>query len=290
MTLRRLRATLLAGLTFAAGLVASQPAHAGLTYTSFSAIRYNPLGLQQEATLGWRQKLGNAPADNVLFGSSFIRAGVIGRASPQFAKGGGFVKIKPIAVLEVQADFQGIAGLSDVQAVQDSSLFTGATKQMSLDAGSIIGDGWQFTVTPRVQYKVANVVIRNTSLVRLFNLQGIEGGQFYDQTLDVVAPYESWVLQNDSDVLYWDTDKTWIVGARYTYTTVFGQAESDIQRVGPMFAYKPEEKKPGGAFANPTIFVLTQFHLQHDYRAGQEMTQAVPYFAVGFSFTGALTD
>lgn len=286
MTLRTVAATAAVALGL---LTLSQPAEAGLTYTSLSALRYNPLGLQQEATLGWRQKLGSAPEDNVLFGKSHFRAGVITRASPQFVKGGAFVKIAPIAVFEVQASIQGIAGISSVQAVQDSSLFTGATKAMVTDAGNIIGNGWQMSVAPVLKYKVSDIVIRNTALFRNFNLQGQEGDLFYDQTLDVIAPIESWALQNDADVLYWDTDKKWILGARYTFTTVF-DSDSDIQRVGPLFAWKPEVKKDGGGFANPTLFTIAQFHLQHDYRTGQEMSQAVPYFVVGFSFNGAITD
>lgn len=286
MTPRSIAATAAAVLGL---LTLSQPAQAGLTYTSLSAIRYNPLGLQQEATLGWRQKLGSAAQDNVLFGKSHVRAGIITRASPQFAKGGAFLKLAPIAVFEVQASFQGIAGLSSVQDVQDSALFTEATKQMVTDAGHIIDDGWQMTVTPVLKYKVADIVIRNTSQFRRFNLKGDDGDLFYDQTLDVVAPIESWTLQNDADVLYWDTDKKWILGARYTYTTVFDHG-SDIQRVGPLFAWKPEEKKAGGGFANPTLFTIAQFHLQHAYRTGQQISQAVPYFVVGFSFNGALTD
>ena len=283
--------TAVATAAAALGLLSlSAPAHAGLTYTSLSALRYNPLGLQQEATLGWRQKLGSAPQDNVLFGKSHFRAGIIGRASPQFAKGGAFVKLAPIAVFEVQASIQGIAGLSSVQDVQESGIFTGATKQMVTDAGGIIDNGWQMSVAPVLKYKVADIVIRNTALFRNFNLQGEEGDLFYDQTLDVIAPIESWALQNDADVLYWDTDKRWILGARYTYTTVFGREESDIQRVGPLFAWKPEEKKEGGGFANPTLFTIAQCHVEHAYRTGQEMSQAVPYFVVGFSFNGAVTD
>ena len=32
--------------------------------------------------------------------------------------------------------------------------------------------------------------------------------------------------------------------------------------------------------------MISQWHINHEYRAGQEVNRAVPYVAVGFAFTG----
>ena len=38
------------------------------------------------------------------------------------------------------------------------------------------------------------------------------------------------------------------------------------------------------SFNKPTVFVLLQWWLKHPYRTGVDVAQAIPFFAVGFSF------
>ena len=65
-------------------------------YQSMLALRYNPLGLQDEFFIGYKKKLYNHPKNDLLFGKSYWWAGMIGRASPQFANAGFFVKTLPL--------------------------------------------------------------------------------------------------------------------------------------------------------------------------------------------------
>jgi hypothetical protein len=262
----------------------------GLTYSNQFAARYNPLGLQDEFMIGWREKLGKAPADDILFGKSHIWMGGILKASPQFVEPGLFIKALPIAVLEVQAFAVRVVGISDLQSTQDSSLFTQATKDMATGAGGIINNGWMSNYSARLQYKGGPVAIRNTAAFTWFYLEDTPSGRFYDQTLDVVTDNQSWVLQNDADVLYADDDKRWVLGGRYTFVRPFSDPSFDIQRVGPLFAYKFKEKNEGGGFANPALIAISQWHVEHAERTGQSTSQAIPYFALVFSFNGQITD
>jgi hypothetical protein len=275
----------------AAAAVTGTPAHAGaLVYSNQLAVRYNPLGLQDELRVGYRAKLGKAPSDDILFGKSYINVGAIGRGSPQFLQGGLYLKTLPIAVLELQASAVRVKGLSSLQDVQETSYFTGGTIDAATDAGDIITDGWQATIQPRLQYKTGNIAIRNTAMFRMFALDGlVEGGRFYDQTTDVVTDYDSWIWQNDVDAFYADDSKQWVLGARYSHVHPFTDAAEMIDRAGPVFAYKFKEKTEGGAFASPALIVLSQWHLRHAYRAGQSTSRAIPYFAVAYSFKGRLT-
>ena len=37
-----------------------------------------------------------------------------------------------------------------------------------------------------------------------------------------------------------------------------------------------------------SVFSLIQWHITHPYRTGEDVNQAVPYFALGLSVTGSL--
>ena len=259
------------------------------------ALRYNPLGLQDESFLGYRwalRDLYGAPEENRLFGKSYLWTGAIGRFSPQFAQLGAFVKTLPIAVLELQGGFVRNFAFSDADRVRESGLFTEGTKD-ALDVGqvgsadAIITSGWQASLQARFQIKVGPIAARNTNLFRRFELDAEgESGRFYDQTLDVVTPFKSWVYQNDSDLLYAAEDSPWILGLRYTITTPLSDEAQDIQRVGPLFVWKflsPEPEELSQA-----LVVLSQWHLEHRSRTGQVMDQMIPYFAVLYSRSSSL--
>ena len=259
------------------------------------ATRYNPLGLQSESFLGYRwalRDLYGASEESRLFGKSYLWTGAISRFSPQFAQIGAFVKTLPIAVLELQGSFTRNFVFSDAERVRESGIFTEGTKD-ALDIGqvgsadAIITAGWQASLQARFQIKVGAIAARNTNLFRRFELDAEgETGRFYDQSLDVVTPFKSWVYQNDSDLLYAAEGSPWILGLRYTITTPLSDEMQDIQRVGPLFVWKflspdPEE-------LSQAIVVLSQWHLEHRSRAGQVMDQMIPYFAILYSRSSSL--
>lgn len=276
-------------------------------FTNQLALRYNPLGLQNELFIGYKRKLFDYPADNLLFGKAYWWLGGVARVSPQFAQTGLFVRTSPIAVLELQGIF------SRTQAITEASKIPGYYTQGTKDAvaatasdrstaGDLIRSGWQASVQARVQIKIKSIAIRSTNLFRRFDLNG-DGGRledelFYDQTLDVITPISSWVYQNDVDVLYVDSAKPWVLGARYTITKPLTEPSSpevdksalyDIQRAGLLFAWKfkaPPTSTGLEARRRHALIVLSQWHLDHSYRLGQSMNKLIPYFAVVYSLSG----
>ena len=116
---------------------------------------------------------------------------------------------------------------------------------------------------------------------------------YYDQTPDMLVPDEGWILVNDSDLMYlWGDAKKLKTGVRYTATIPWygdgGGAEGNAsQRVGPLLSYMFYEK-PGSAFDKPTLILLAQWHFQHRFRTGQDVSAAIPYIALAFSFEGDL--
>jgi len=58
-------------------------------------------------------------------------------------------------------------------------------------------------------------------------------------------------------------------------------------RLGPAVAYTFSEKQ-GAAFNKPTVLLLSQWWLEHRYRAGQDISQALPCITLAFRFEGEL--
>jgi hypothetical protein len=48
-------------------------------------------------------------------------------------------------------------------------------------------------------------------------------------------------------------------------------------------------KGRGGAFDDPTVLAVLGWWLDHRFRTGADVSQAMPYFVLGFSFTGDVT-
>jgi hypothetical protein len=158
--------------------------------------------------------------------------------------------------------------------------------------GTLKAMGSVFTLEARLQAKAGPVAVRAT-LARYDYSYDVEGFAFYDQTLDILAPTEGVVTMGDFDLLYVATDQV-TVGARSSHTR--SQAEfaandsealraASIDRTGVLVAYKFKSDL-GSRFDQPTVYMISQWHINHEYRAGQEVNRAVPYVAVGFAFTG----
>ena len=279
-------------------------------FSNMLALRYNPLGLQNELYLGYKKRLYNLPQDNLLFGKSYWWAGVVSRVSPQFLLSGLFFRASPIAVLELQGVFSRVQGLAD--AAEIPSYYTAGTidavkttQGPRTSGGLLISDGWQGSFQARVQAKVKNIAVRSTNLFRYFGLNS-EGAAsddlFYDQTLDLVTPLKSWVYQCDNDLLYADSNRPWVLGARHTYATSLTEPSStdvnadniySIHRAGFLFAWKFKASATESgleAKKRHALIVLSQWHLDHRFRTGQSMNIAIPYFAVVYSFSGRLND
>ena len=95
----------------------------------------------------------------------------------------------------------------------------------------------------------------------------------------------------DTDVLFMTTHAR--LGLRHTFTDELGNSADvdsalSTHRLGPLFAWQFHDRGPGSRFDQPTLFVLSQWWLQHAYRTGAEQPQGLPLIAVGFAFRGDL--
>lgn len=289
--------SLLTSAAFAQEPVSAIPRHR-LYYESLAALRYNPLGLQERFTVGYRLRLFDKPADDLLLSDSYIWVGATGLQTPAFMRAGPWVRVMPLALLRFQAGYE----LVQYHGGFDQMLVWGAREvtDYSPDGmealaaqGTTRAKGSILTLETRVQAKAGPVAVRATVGRYQFRYD-VDGVAFYDQTLDILAPTDGAVWSTDVDLLYVASDKL-TAGVRSTHTrsgaemvdnaNLASTRQASIDRTGPLVAYQ-FKADVGSRFAKPTLYTICQWHIDHEYRTGQEVSRAIPYFAVGFAFTG----
>ena len=273
-----------------------------LIYNHLLGLRYNPLGLSSELNIGYRYQLINK--DTVLFRDSFIAAQAHTIVTPAFVGAGPRIDIQPAAVLNLSATYDYIGFFGAFGSLQS---FPSANDEWHDDVISDLADmdlnygagGHQITLSALLQGKVKNVAIRDNPKFYWFDFNLREGDRtFYNQTIDMMVGDRGWAMTNDLDLLYlFDFGLT--VGARYTVTQAFYRDEhfapdeettnlnGPTHRIGPALIYS-FYNRPDQRFNQPSLVLLAQWWAKHRYRTGQEVSTAIPYFVLAFTFKGDL--
>ncbi len=301
--------------TMASSVAESAPAAHRLYTESIVGLRANPIGLQGRSTLYSRHRLLDRPADNLLFGDTWVGIGPTFAVSPAFVRGGLEARLVPIAVLRLTARWEGIGyfGTFDQlvswtgtevpldDTVADSSCASassacepvdysdGQMDALGTDGQSYPSRGWQAMGEARIQAKAGPVAIRSTFGAYRTRVALRDGDTvFYDQTFDLLMANDGWTFTNDADLLFVGVDD-WTFGVRHSAArAVHGDdspADQWIQRAGPLIARQFDGTR---TFHAPTVYVLPQWWLQHNYRTGAEVSQAMPQIIVGLGWTGDL--
>jgi hypothetical protein len=261
---------------------------------SSTAARINPLGLMELATLSYRLKL--MESDSILFEDTYVMVGPALFLSPAFVKPGVRVEVMPIALLQLSATYRYeyfLGTFDQIQSWPDASIdwSDSAMEETGDDAYST--GGHQVVLQGRLQAKVWNIAVRETARWEYNDLDITDGTSvYYDQTPDMLVPDQGWLMVSDLDAIFVHPDETLKVGVRWTYTApYYGNGDksegNDSHRLGPLIAYTFFDK-PGAAFNQPTALVLAQWHLQHRFRTGEDVSQGLPYLALAFQFVGDL--
>ncbi len=284
-----------------------------LVYKNLTAARYNPLGLINEFTFGWRMQLVNK--NTTLFKDSYMALKAHTFLTPAFGRVGPMFELQPLAVLNLQVIYSAVGyfkTFDQLQSLQSPAAdYADSDLEKSTDR-SYPGLGHMVTLSALLQAKVGRVALRDNPkfYYAAFDLKsdpvsGRADTVYYDQTLDILQPNQSWTTTNDLDLLYL-FDFGLRVGARYTYTHAFyrdsmylpGEStknRNDTHRVGPAILYAPPKWRAKAAkrtglsrkrWYNPTAFMLVQWWAKHRWRAGQDVSAGVPYFLIGFTFEG----
>jgi hypothetical protein len=274
-------------------------------YSTLNVLRGNPIGLISENTVGYRYRLFEP--DSLLFSDTYAGLSIVPTLSPAYLRMGVMAEVQPLAVIRLwaRADVYYFLGTFDV--LQSFSTPTADYSDTRLgELGDLpAGDpqknygapGMQLTLGLDLKAKVGPVAIRLLSRLVRADMQLRAGDTVYfDQTYDMLAPNNGFFFTNDADIL-WMSDFGLIAGIRGTTTLPFyedrhfGPGEDGthengpIFRTGPLIAYS-FFNRPGELIARPTILMTAQWHLNHRWRTGADVDQAIPYAFIGFAMNG----
>lgn len=278
-----------------------------IEYTSLTAVRLNPLGLSEQADLGYRYRLYRNPGP--LFRDAYLGGGPSVQLTPAFARLGGKIEIRPLTVLLLSAGyyFHGWYGSFDALQTFASPLesYSDTTIEERGDAGLHSSTtASELELRAQVIGKVGPIVLRGDVKVSRFKADLPEGDRlFYDTGSDMMVADRGVLVQNDDDLVYFGAPgvdeggliagaRLSIVAAPYRDTLYPAGASTEnpnspIVRLGPILAYTFYDD-PDSAFNKPTIIGIAGWHLAHRFRTGEDVSQAIPYGVVAFRVEGDL--
>ena len=267
-------------------------------YQSTTVARANPIGLISRLNVQYRRRL--IQSNSLFLRDNHLGVGLFTQLSPAFARIGPRLELKPLPMLVLYANYEFVGYLG---AFGHLNSYTDPNADFSDTALSISDDveenysslGRELTLGLITQIKVGPVAIRaNTRLIH--GDYALEDGDtyFYDPVYDALRENGGWLLTSDIDLLYLYAD-TWTAGVRYTYTRPYysdtecaGMAceeNGPFDRLGFVLAYTMF-KEYRARYNGPTFLLLAQWHLRHRWRAGQDVSQALPQILLGFDFRG----
>ncbi|MCA9643007.1 MAG: hypothetical protein KC492_20055, partial [Myxococcales bacterium] len=272
-----------------------------LFYQNLTAARLNPLGLQNMFELDWRHRLYD-PGDSLIKSQNFWALSVNPILTPGLMRLGVGAKIQPLAILKLEVKWEYLNYFGNFDLVQSygdgGADFSDSALKDGGDAGlNYATDGWQLTLDVEARAKVGPFVVRNRFKAAYLEV-ALKGGDelYYEQYFDLLLPKAGWFFTNDLDALVF-VNKHLIVGARWAFMDVAypdaalvdanAKKNAPTHRLGPLIAYTFFDD-PGASFNKPTILLLVNWYLKHRWRTGEDVSQALPYFVLGFAFSGDL--
>ncbi|MEL6177616.1 MAG: hypothetical protein AAFS10_01625 [Myxococcota bacterium] len=270
-------------------------------YQNASFLRLNPIGLVNRSQLGYKYALFNS--DNIVLKDTYAGLSFVPTISPTFTRLGGRAELKPLALLRFSAQYEWVGHFGTFGTISSAPTpnadFTDDARNTAQDEGTNYAtSGTILTLGSLIQAKAGPIAAR-TQLKAIRQELDLNNGDtvFYDIILDVIAPQQGWLYTADTDILFLAGKLT--LGVRHTFITTSykdsdflpGESTENLntptQRVGPLVAYRFYDA-PGASIDQPTLFMLLNTWVQHRYRTGEDVSQAVPYFVIGFSFNGKI--
>jgi hypothetical protein len=275
-----------------------------LLYRTTTIVRVNPIGVFNESRFGYRHRLFQS--DSPLFRDNFVGFGLASIAAPPVVGLAPSFEFQPLSILQLTVSYTPLLFFGTFGYLQSSPSANAPHSDDDREQGDKDGKaypttGGQVTIQPLVQMKVGPIAVRSATRF-IYNMTHLRHGDrvSYDPSLDLLLPRDGWAFANDSDLVFIAPKGGFTAGLRYSMARAiysdddFAPEEQQktpatrtIQRLGPIVAYTFFDH-PGAGFNAPTIFLLSQWWLDHPYRTGRETSQALPYVILGCFFSGDL--
>ena len=274
-----------------------------VVYQNLTVIRLNPLGLQNQLDLDFRQRLYD-PGDSLVMSGNYVGVSLAPILTPGLMRLGVALKLQPLAIFKLEAKWEYVNFFGNFDLLQsypdpdadfsDSAIADGGDAELNYAT-----DGWQATIDGELRARFGALIVRTRAKLGYVEM-ALRGTDtvFYDQYFDLLLPGAGWFLTNDADVLV-QVNEHLILGVRHSFADVFyraadfapdGERDTDsapTHRIGPLAAWTFFDE-PGAAFNRPTLVLILNWYLQHRFRTGADVSQAVPYVVLGFAFGGDL--
>jgi hypothetical protein len=279
-----------------------------VVHRSVIALRGNPTGLLYDGRLGYRLRLHDN--EGLALRDNFVGGGAALALTPAFVRIGPYVEVAPASFVTVWASLQYSRYFGGFGILQSFPSPRGDFSDDELDRRAELPDGdplanystsgLELTLGLDLQAKIGSVAVRAQNRLIRPDVDLRDGDQvFYEQTTDVLMPDGGFSLVSDVDVAYLGLMAgRLVVAARYTASVPFYDSSSYLpgepdesdnasHRLGPIIAYT-FHSRDGAGFNMPTVLLVTQWWLDHRYRAGAESSQGLPMVALAFRFHGDL--
>lgn len=227
-----------------------------------------PLGLRYAFRTDYQIPLWNS--DSILFEDTYFAPGIYADVSPAYFHVGPRFHFSPIAVLDIQGDFQYGYHFGTFSGITDFDNASDAYTDAALDARAAAGhkgsgSTLKGTLSVTLQAKVSHLIIAlPQDFVYLWSKQPEGAGDFwYEPQYDALIAWQD-VVMNNSALMFWafkessDEDARFFwLGANFNHQYVFGTEDRSI-RVGPMAVFKP-----GTSTAVPSIALFSQVYIEN---------------------------
>ncbi|MEZ4381112.1 MAG: hypothetical protein R3A79_07175 [Nannocystaceae bacterium] len=292
-------------------------------YTNLTAVRLNPLGLENRFQVDYRWRIYDN-TESVLKKGSFIGFGVEPLLNPAITRVSAVLTLQPLAVLQLRAAYGVMSFFGTFDYLQSYNTptaehYTAEYESTTDDRYAATGTQAQFAAL--LQAKVGPIAIRNNlqAFRTDINLRDNDGDGrkdpvFYYIRDDIMIRGHGWHLINDTDVLYLSKFGL-TAGLRATVVKPFYKTEDYLTgeplddpngptfRLGPLLGFtffdRPEKR-----FNKPTILVISQWWIKHRYRVSGspelstdgtvergsvgDSLPGMPTLVLGFAFQGQL--
>jgi len=269
-------------------------------YTNLTALRYNPLGLQNQFEVNFRRQLFD-PGDSPILENNYIALVIAPIFSPATARLGVALDVRPLNILKLEVRYEalfyfGNFNLLPAFAHANEDFSDSAIKDRGEAGLNYATQGSQVTLDAEVRAPLGPFVVRSRFKASYVDvaLRG-EDTVWYEQYFDILLPKSGWFFMNDADLLLPLGNLT--VGIRHHFSTTSYPDEAFLEgesrttssvpnhRLGPIVAYRFSDN-PGATWNQPTVILLVNWYLKHRWRTGADVSQAIPYVVLGFAFNG----
>lgn len=278
-----------------------------LVINNMTLLRWNPIGLENQTRAGFAHKLYDRD-DNRMLRDNFVWGGTYLRTNPASVRAAAMVEVQPLSMVNLRFSAEYMRFYGNFTFVQSRPSATAALSDTDMKANATGplanygSSGVHLTFEPLIQAKVGPIAVRNRAFLGWFDM-GLQRGDrvWYEATLDVAVPGKGWVFANDFDVLYQQQRGEALLTAGIRVSSVMPQYDATARlagesadtlanghhRAGLLAAYTFYDRGYT-AFNKPSLLLITSWYLTHRYRTGGDVSQAVPYFVLGFAFQSDL--